>query len=213
MYLCKMIKSCTISKCKWTKASSELNNYRHISKDKLADIVIPKSVNCTNCHCSLDNHKNEINLSCNTVIDSCVSAGKNCIPLTGHNLKKKSVPGWAEQVYSTSKSTIILWHWVWQEAGMLNNGYIYHIMKRTRHQYHYAIRLCKRSKQVIQKQKLAENISHHVDFWKELKNFFLNASYHQIKNMMVNLVLQSRYGVMNLINSKYCYYSDVHTRL
>ena len=42
-------------------------------------------------------------------------------------------------------------------------------MKRTRHQYHYAIRLCKRSKQVIQKQKLAEIISHHVDFWKESK--------------------------------------------
>ena len=42
-------------------------------------------------------------------------------------------------------------------------------MKRTRHQYHYAIRLCKKSKQMIQKQKLAENISQHVDFWKELK--------------------------------------------
>ena len=49
----------------------------------------PKSVNCTICHCSLDNHKNEINLLCNTIIDSCVSAGKNCIPLTGYNLKRK----------------------------------------------------------------------------------------------------------------------------
>ena len=42
-------------------------------------------------------------------------------------------------------------------------------MKRTRHQYHYAICLCKKSKQMIQKQKLAENISQHVNFWKELK--------------------------------------------
>ena len=34
-------KSCAISKCKWTKASSEdINNYRHISEDNLADIVI-----------------------------------------------------------------------------------------------------------------------------------------------------------------------------
>ena len=31
------------------------------------------------------------------------------------------------------------------------------------------IRLCKKSKQIIPKQKLAENFSHHVDFWKELK--------------------------------------------
>ena len=162
-------KSCNINKCNWTKASSEdIDNYRHISEHKLADIVVPKSVNCTNCHCSLDNHKDEINLLCNTIIDSCVSAGKNCIPLTKHHLKKKSVPGWVEQV-APQRERSLLWHWIWQEAGKPNNGHIYHIMKRTRHQYHYSIRLCKKSKQMIQKQKLAENISHHVDFWKELK--------------------------------------------
>ena len=33
-------KSCTISKCKWAKASSEdLNNYRHISENKLAILL------------------------------------------------------------------------------------------------------------------------------------------------------------------------------
>ena len=136
---------------------------------KLADIVVPKSVNCTNCHYSLDNHKNEINLFCNTIIDSCVSAGKHCIPLTGHNLKKKSAPGWVEQVATRKRERSLLWHWIWRKAGKPNNSHIYHIMKCTRHQYHYAIRLCKRSKQMIQKQKIAENISHHVDFWKELK--------------------------------------------
>ena len=69
-------KSCNINKCNWTKASSEdIDNYRHISEHKLADIVVPKSVNCTNCHCSLDNHKDEINLLCNTIIDSCVNSG------------------------------------------------------------------------------------------------------------------------------------------
>ena len=99
MYLCEVVKSCNINKCNWTKASSEdIDNYRHISEHKLADIVVPKSVNCTNCHCSLDNHTNEINLLCNTIIDSCVSAGKNCIPLTEHHLIKKSVPGWVEQI-------------------------------------------------------------------------------------------------------------------
>ena len=42
-------------------------------------------------------------------------------------------------------------------------------MKRTCHQYHYAIRLCKRSKQMVQRQKFEEKNSHHVDLWKELK--------------------------------------------
>ena len=100
-------KSCNINKCKWAKASSEdLNNYRHISEDKLADIVVPKSVNCINCHCSLDNHTNEINLLCNAIIDGCVSAGKNCIPLTGHNLKKEICTRLG-RTGSTSKRTII----------------------------------------------------------------------------------------------------------
>ena len=120
--------------------------------------MVPKSVNCTNCHCSLDNHKDEINSLCNTIINSCVSAGKNCISLTEPHLKKKSVPGWVEQVApQTQRERSLLWHWIWQEAGKPNNGHISHIMKRTRHQYHYSIRLCKKSKQMIQKQKLAEN--------------------------------------------------------
>ena len=42
-------------------------------------------------------------------------------------------------------------------------------MKRTRHQYHYAVRCCKKNKLKIQKEKLAKNISHTKDFWKELK--------------------------------------------
>ena len=57
---------------------------------------------------------------------------KKCIPLTGHNLKKKYVPGWVEQV-APQRERSLLWHWIWQEAGKPNNGHIYHIMKHTRH--------------------------------------------------------------------------------
>ena len=42
-------------------------------------------------------------------------------------------------------------------------------MKRTRHQYHYAVRRCKKNRINIQKQKLADNISDSKQFWKELK--------------------------------------------
>ena len=42
-------------------------------------------------------------------------------------------------------------------------------MKRTRHQYHYAVRCCKKNTSNIQKQKLAEHISDSKQFWKELK--------------------------------------------
>ena len=42
-------------------------------------------------------------------------------------------------------------------------------MKRTRHQYHYAVRRCKNNRINIPKQKLAENISDSKPFWKEFK--------------------------------------------
>ena len=42
-------------------------------------------------------------------------------------------------------------------------------MKRTRHQYHYAVRRCKSNKLNIQKQRLAENIHNSINFWREIK--------------------------------------------
>ena len=49
------------------------------------------------------------------------------------------------------------------------NGFIYDIMRWTRHQYNYAVRRQKRRKTEIQKLKLAENVSFSKEFWNELK--------------------------------------------
>ena len=59
------------------------------------------------------------------------------------------------------------------ESDRPNSGFIYDIMKRTRHQYHYAIRCCKKNKLNIQKEKLENNISHTKDFWKKLKTLII----------------------------------------
>ena len=44
---------------------------------------------CSNCHCSLDNHKRDIDNLCNFIIQSCLSAHETCIPLatTGARLE------------------------------------------------------------------------------------------------------------------------------
>ena len=76
------------------------------------------------------------------------------------------MPGWSDQV-APEKDRSFLWHWIWCESGKPNSGFIYDIMKRTRHQYHYAVRCCKINKLKIQKEKLAKNISHTKEFWKE----------------------------------------------
>ena len=45
----------------------------------------------------------------------------------------------------------------------------YIIMKRTRHQYHYAIRCAKHNNTEIINTKLLDNMSNSKDFWKELQ--------------------------------------------
>ena len=65
----------------------------------------------------------------------------------------------------------MFWHWIWLDAGKPMNGYVYTIMKRTRHQYHYAIRCAKRNNTKIIGTKLVDNMSksNSKDFWKELQ--------------------------------------------
>ena len=56
-----------------------------------------------------------------------------------------------------------------QEAGKLQSDAVYEVMKRTKHQYQYAVCRCKRNKLVIQKETLARNINKSREFWTELK--------------------------------------------
>ena len=63
----------------------------------------------------------------------------------------------------------VFWHWMWLEYGKTNTGFIYQIMKRTRHQYHYAVRRCKSNTSNSQKQRLADHIHNSTNFWREIK--------------------------------------------
>ena len=105
----------------------------------LDTINIPDCVRCNDCHCDLSKHKHSIDVFCQSIIKCCLDVSKGCIPTAGLKTEKE------------------------------NSGFIYDIMKRTRHQYHYAVRCCKKNKLKIQKEKLAKNISHTKDFCMELK--------------------------------------------
>ena len=81
-------------------------------------------------------------------------------------------------------------------------------MKRTRHQYHYAVRCCKKNQLNIQKQKLAENMSSSTNFWKELKKI-------SPANKVTTNVMDNAHGdknVMELLLTKYkTLYNSVST--
>ena len=85
-----------------------------------------------------------------------VDVGRECIPLKGK--QRESKPGWTELVKPV-KETAMYWRWLWVDAGKPNKGYLYEIMKQTRHRYHYAIRNIEKNRMDIKRQKLAENIN------------------------------------------------------
>ena len=60
-------------------------------------------------------------------------------------------------------------------AGKPQSGAAYEVIKRTKHQYHYAVCHCRRNKLVIQKETLARNINKSRSFWTELKKINLTS--------------------------------------
>jgi len=92
------------------------------------------------------------------------------------------VAGWSEHINS-----ILLWHWIWLECGKPNTGYVYSIMKKTRHKYHYAVRNLKKQELHVKKLRLPQNIDNSVNFWRELKKLDIYM-YHGLSNASWNAI-------------------------
>ena len=81
-------------------------------------------------------NRNEIDLLCNCIIESCVASELHCIPLT--RSCGGDMPGWTEQIV-LEQDRSLFWHWMWCELGKPNKGIVYDVMKRASHRYHYAV--------------------------------------------------------------------------
>ena len=67
----------------------------------------------------------------------------------------KVVSGWNDEV-KPFKEKAMFWNAIWVLAGKSINNVLHRIMKRTRNLYHYQIRKCKRSVEIIKKDKLLD---------------------------------------------------------
>ncbi len=156
------------NRCAWHRANDDnIDMYKCKLDLLLSDINIPNDVIlCSDVLCDNSAHKASIDNFCRDILKCCLESGTDSIPL--RKLSNRSVPGWKECV-KPDRDRSLFWHWIWLECGKPNSGYTYDIMKRTRSQYHYAVRCAKRQEFEIQKQKLAENANDSTDMWKELK--------------------------------------------
>ena len=110
-----------------------------------------------------------------------------------------NIPGW-EKLVKPDRDRSLFWHWMWQEAGNPQHGLVYSIMKKPRHQYHYAVRCCKSRKLELQKQKIADNVLNGTVFWKELSK--LNPTNKVSSNQIDDA--SGSIEISKLFHDKYC---------
>ena len=85
-------------------------------------------------------HDNDINRFYDDIVLALTSASSACIPKYEHSKgKNKNITGWIESV-DDKRQTSLFWHYLWKDNGSPHNGIIAEIARRTRANYHYAIR-------------------------------------------------------------------------
>jgi len=120
-------------KVAWYKASDVcLDEYRNYLSYQLSYLSLP--VDVLSCHdqmCANLDHNTAINSYANDIMNACITAANNSLPLTGPYNKEHRVPGWTEQVEPV-RAKSILWHNIWSECGRPRSGAVADIMRRSR---------------------------------------------------------------------------------
>ena len=75
----------------------------------------------TDVHCTSTEHRNELDLLCSCIIESCVASGLHCFPLTMSS--GRDILGWTEQV-EPERDQSLFWHGMWCELGKPNQGIV-----------------------------------------------------------------------------------------
>lgn len=162
-------------KVAWYKASDVcLDEYRNYLSYQLSCLSLP--VDALSCHdqmCANLDHSTAINSYANDIMNACITAANNSLPRTGPYNKEHRVPGWTEQVEPV-RAKSILWHNIWSECGRPRSGAVADIMRRSRAQYHYAIRRVKSDVQNITRQRFAQAIvkDKNRNLWDEVRKIY-----------------------------------------
>jgi exonuclease III len=157
----------------WHKATDEdLLLYREHVNQLLSTIYVPSNaIQCLNPLCK--DHISEISKFHDDII-LCLTEADTVIP--SYVPKKKynrSLSGWDEHVQKP-KETSIFWHALWKSCGSPNSGVVFDIRRRTRHEYHYCVRKCKKHNMSLHASSLASSLSNNnvSSFWSQVKSVF-----------------------------------------
>ena len=146
--------------------------------DKLGRLDTPACCNCQDVHCQLENHSEVRDGHMLDILTAIIESSHATIPMSGKppvaNPDKecpvnKAIPGWKKTV-KPQRDSSLFWHAVWVSAQRPNTGVLHDIMKKTRNQYHYAVRKVKKlSEEIRAKELLTASLGGDVNLLKEMK--------------------------------------------
>ena len=155
----------------WKRATVEQKKaFPAILNDKLARVSLPETIrNCSNTKCKDAFHSSEIDKYISSLMECVECAAIEALPVPHPPNLRKIVPGWKSEV-KPYRDTAYFWHQIWVSAGKPINTELHRIMKRTRNIYHFHFRKCKKSEDLIVKNKLLDAcINGNGDLFSEIK--------------------------------------------
>jgi hypothetical protein len=160
----------------WSRASQEdTAAYTEALQAKLQGLTVLDSLLCDNPSCDDKSHSADCDSLLLDVLCSMVETSYTTIPLSGGGkagqgrTARGGLPGWGEEVRPFQQESVY-WHRVWLGEGRPSTGPVHDTMVRTRTQYHYAVRRCKRQSDETKARRLFEaSLQGDADLLSEMK--------------------------------------------
>ena len=137
---------------------------------ELSKIIVPQGIKCNDPNCLNQIHRDEIDELYASIVSALTKCSHAFVSTGKHTVKDFIVPGWNEQVqelHDAARNAYL----TWREIGKPRQGDVFIMMKLSRSKFKYALRKCKRDKETI----IADNIAEQLcqkddrDFWKNIK--------------------------------------------
>ena len=157
----------------WKSATPEQREYfKESLKVQLEDLQVPRCLSsCSNCKCKDEVHIKETDKFAMETLETLGKAADCCandanIP---KGRKKSCMPGWSAQV-KPFRDNAGFWFSVWKSAGRSLNTELHRIMKRTRNLYHYHVKKCRKSEDLIKRNNFLNScLNGSADIFTEIK--------------------------------------------
>jgi len=151
--------------------------------------ILCKDVCCTNIE-----HIDSLNVYASQIATACLSSANDTIPFPRCRGTRGCIPGWT--FIDPLRNNSLFWHRMWVDCGRPRNGIVAEVMRKTRAQYHAAIRKARREEDNIVNDWFAAVLAanRNRDFWREVKRI-------RCRRSNVSSVVDGQSSAVDIANS------------